>query len=141
MKQRTLVIIKPDAYESKHFGEIISIIERNRLEIVEGKVIKLSREEAEKFYEEHRGKPFYEGLVEFMSSGRAFAMVVEGENAVESVRKIIGATDPKKAEVGTVRYIYGSEMPKNAIHASDSPKSARREITFFFGEDKADVED
>lgn len=134
MVERTLVIIKPDACKNGHIGEIISFFEKNRLKIRAMKLIEMDKTTAEKFYEEHKGKDFFEGLVEFMTSGPVVIMVIEGENVIGVVRKMIGATDPKKAEPGTIRYMYGSGLPSNAIHASADIPSAKREVAFFFPE-------
>jgi len=131
---RTLVIIKPDIVGSGKIGEIISILEKNRLRIVAMRMEKLTVERAKEFYREHEGKDFFERLIDFMTSGYCIPMVVESEgDTVEMVREIIGNTDPSKAKPGTIRYMYGTNLPMNAIHASDSPDSAKREISFFFG--------
>ncbi|ENN96302.1 nucleoside diphosphate kinase [Methanocaldococcus villosus KIN24-T80] len=132
--ERTLVIIKPDAVRRKLIGRIIQRIEDKGLEIIAMKMLKLSREEAEEFYKEHIGKEFYESLVNFMSSGRIVAMVVEGENAISVIRKLIGKTDPYEADPGTIRGDFALKLPENVIHASDSKASAEREIKFFFKE-------
>ncbi len=134
MVEKTLVIIKPDAYQKNVIGEIISTLEKNRLKIIAIRSLRLSKEQAEEFYNEHKDKDFFERLVEFMTSDTCIPMVVEGENAIENVRDILGNTDPSRAKPGTLRYIYGTNLPMNAIHASDSLLSARREIKFFFPE-------
>ncbi len=130
--QRTLTIIKPDAVEAGHVGEIIKVLESHRFKIVAARLVKLAKEEAEGFYAVHRGKPFFESLTTFMSSGRALPMVLEGENAIARLREVMGATDPAKAASGTLRKLYGTNVERNAIHGSDAPETAAFEIAFFF---------
>ncbi len=132
--EKTLVIIKPDAVKSKHIGDIISRFEKEDFNILGIKMLKLTKDEAENFYYVHRGKDFFEGLVNFMTSDRCVPMVLEGENAIKKVREIIGATDSRKAAPGTIRAQFGTDNSKNAVHASDSEESARFEINFFFPE-------
>jgi nucleoside-diphosphate kinase len=132
--ERTLVIVKPDAVGKNAVGDIVRIFQENGLKLVAIKMVKLTKEQAKKFYIVHKDKPFYEELTDFMSSGPCVPMVLEGENAIEKVRKIIGATDPAKAEEGTIRKKYGSDVGRNAVHASDSKESANYEIPFFFSE-------
>ncbi|WP_456419978.1 nucleoside-diphosphate kinase [Methanocaldococcus infernus] len=133
--ERTLVIIKPDAVRRKLIGKIIERIENKNLDIVKMKMVKLTKEEAEEFYKEHKGKEFYNSLVEFMTSGRIVVMVIEGENCINIIRKLIGKTDPAEAEPGTIRGDFALKLPENVVHASDSKESAEREIKFFFGEE------
>ena len=130
--ERTLVIIKPDAVQAGHIGEIISVYERAGLRIEYAHMAQLSVERASAFYAEHKGKDFYDGLIEFMTSGRCLILVVAGENAVARVRHLNGATDPREAAEGTIRARFGSELPRNAVHASESLAAAEREIAFFF---------
>lgn len=132
MKERTLLIIKPDAVRKRVVGRIISLVEENGFEIKGILMKKFSQEEAENFYAVHRGKPFYEGLVEFITSGPVIGLLLEKEKAIEDLRKLVGATDPKKALPRTVRALYGTNIRENAVHASDSPESAVYEIPFFF---------
>jgi len=132
--ERTLVLIKPDAMERKLMGEIISIYEKKGFHISALKIVKPSRELAEEHYAEHKGKPFYERLVNFIIRGEVCAMVIEGENVIEAVRKINGATDPLNAEPGTIRGRYALSKSENAVHASDSIQSAEREIKIWFPE-------
>ncbi len=132
MKEQTLSIIKPDATEKNHIGAIISYLEKASLRVVAAKMLHLTKEEAGKFYEIHKGKPFYDELCEFMSSGRIVAMVLEGKNAVEQNRKVMGNTDPKKADAGTIRKDFAEEIGRNAVHGSDSKENAVKEISFFF---------
>jgi len=132
MAERTFVIIKPDAIRRGLMGEIISHIERKGLKIVAMRMIHMSRQQAEKLYEPHKGKSFYSGLVEFMTSSPCVVMIVEGPDAVNQIRKMIGATDGKEAEPGTIRFKYGLSKRYNLIHASDSPESFQRESRIFF---------
>jgi len=130
--ERTLTIIKPDAVEAGHVGDIVKIFEANHFKIVIARMVNLSRKEAEGFYAVHRGKPFFESLAAFMSSGRALVMVLEGENAIARLREVMGATDPAKAAPGTIRKHYGTTLERNAVHGSDSPEAAAFEIAYFF---------
>ncbi len=134
MAERTFVMIKPDAVKKNLIGAIVKRIEDSGLKLVAAKLINIKESQARKLYEEHEGKEFYEGLVEFALSGPAFPMVVQGNDAVKRIRNLIGATNPKKAEPGTIRYDFGrdQELPANIIHASDSTTSAAREIPIFF---------
>lgn len=125
-------MIKPDAVARGRTGAIISRIEAADLRIVALKMWQLTPGQAHAFYGEHRGKPFYEGLIRFMTEGPLVAMVLEGENAVERWRSLMGATDPHQAAPGTLRQQFGSELPRNAVHGSDSPESAEREMRYFF---------
>ena len=117
---------------ARNIGNIIARIEHEGLKISGLKMMHLSRPQAEGFYAEHKGKPFFDGLIEFMTSGPMCALVLTGENAIEKNREIMGATDPSKAAEGTLRALYACSMTQNAVHGSDSPKSAQREIGFFF---------
>jgi nucleoside-diphosphate kinase len=137
MIERTLAIIKPDAVERGFIGNIISRIERKGFRIVKMKSMVFSRECAERFYEEHKGKPFYEGLINFMSGRQVIVMILERENAVKILRKLVGSTDPAEAAPGTIRGDIGLGLPANSIHASDSVHSASREISILFGEEEA----
>lgn len=130
--ERTLILIKPDGVQRKLIGEIISFYERKNLNIVELKMLSVDRQTAERHYEEHRGMPYFEKLVDFITSGRLCALVIEGENAVEIVRKINGDKDPLKSELGSIRGTYTSEKTMNLVHASDSKESAEREIKIWF---------
>jgi len=128
----TLSIVKPNAVKTGKTGPILAMINEGGFEIVAMKMLRMVREQAESFYEVHRGKPFYESLVEFMTSGPVFVMMLRHENAVEEFRKLIGATDPLKAEPGTIRKLYAVSVQMNAIHGSDSDENAVRESDFFF---------
>ncbi len=129
----TFAMIKPRAVKEQHIGEIIKQIEKADLKIAALKMTRLSEEQAKAFYKEHEGKPFFAGLIEKMTSGPVVAMVISSQDdTVKKVRTIIGATNPAKAEQGTIRSLYGKDITENAIHSSDSPESATREIQFFF---------
>ena len=130
--QRTLSIIKPDAVKKNVIGEIISRFESNGLKLVAAKLIHLNDELASGFYAEHEGRPFFEDLKKFMTSGPVFVQVLEGENAISLNRELMGNTDPKQAAPGTIRADYANSIDANAVHGSDSPESAAREINYFF---------
>jgi len=130
---RTLLIVKPDATERNLIGHVVSRLEKARFKIVEMRMVRLTPEQARKFYAVHEGKPFLDGLVEFMCSGPVVPMALEKENAVEDLRALIGATNPAKAACGTLRYEIGCDIEKNSVHASDSDENAKKEIGFFFG--------
>jgi len=132
--QRTLSIIKPDAVAKNVIGEIISRFETNDLKIVAAKLITLTDSDAGGFYAEHEGKPFYNDLIAFMTSGPVFIQVLEGEDAIAKNRELMGNTDPSKADVGTIRADFAQTIDANAVHGSDSEKSANREIAFFFSD-------
>jgi len=134
--ERTLSILKPDATTRNITGAINAMIEEAGLRIIAQKRIKLSRARAEEFYAEHQGKPFFEGLVSFMSSAPVVVQVLEGEDAVMRYRTIAGATNPANAVEGTIRNIFGIGMPNNTVHSSDSVESANREIAFYFSNDE-----
>jgi len=134
LRERTFVMLKPDAVKRKLIGRIIQRFEDKGLEIVKMKMLKMSRELAEKLYEEHKGKEFFERLIDFTISGRVVVMVIEGERAISVVRKMVGKTNPLEAEMGTIRGDFGYSTPDNLVHASDSEESAKREIQLFFGE-------
>jgi nucleoside-diphosphate kinase len=130
--ERTLTIIKPDAVAAGHIGDIIKMFESNQLTIKAACLVNLTRKEAEGFYAVHRGKGFFESLTTFMSSGPALPMVLEGENAIARLRKLMGATNPANAEEGTIRKLYAQDIEHNAIHGSDAPETAAFEIAYFF---------
>ena len=131
--QRTLSIIKPNAVKKNKIGLIIALLEEAKLKVVEVKMITLSVERAESFYSEHKGKPFFNELIAFMTSGPLVIMALEGEDAINTNRKIMGATNPAEAPEGTIRAKYGDGMTENAVHGSDGLESASRELKFFFG--------
>jgi nucleoside-diphosphate kinase len=130
--ERTLTIVKPDAMAAGHAGDIIKLYEANKLKIVAARLVNLSKSEAEGFYAVHRGKPFFASLTEFMSSGPALVMVLEGENAISRLREVMGATNPANAALGTIRKLYASNIERNAVHGSDAPETAAYEIGYFF---------
>ena len=130
--ERTLSIIKPDAVGKNIIGKIISRFEDNGLNLVAGKLIHLSDKEASGFYAEHDGKPFFSDLKKFMTSGPVFVQVLEGENAVQKNRELMGSTNPKEAASGTIRADFAMSIDANAVHGSDSIESAKREIEYFF---------
>ena len=132
MIEKTLSIIKPDATSRNVVGEIISRFEKNGLKVVAAKMIKLSREQAGGFYAEHEGKPFYNNLIDYMTSAPVLVQVLEGYGAVALNRKLMGATNPKEAEPGTIRADFAESIDANAVHGSDSLQSAAREISYFF---------
>ena len=132
MKERTLSIIKPDGVSRHVIGEIIQRIERVGLNIVAMKMIKMTLTEAKGFYKVHEGKPFYENLTHFMSSGPCVVMVLEGDDAIARYRELMGATDYTKAEEGTIRREFATDIEKNVVHGSDSESSADFEINYFF---------
>ena len=130
--EQTLSIIKPDAVERNLVSEIKSFFEKNNLKIIKIKKVKISKEEASEFYKVHQTKPFYGELCNYLSSGPIVVMILEGENVVSKNRQLMGATDPKKAEDGTLRKMYGLSIDKNSVHGSDSVENAKVEINFFF---------
>jgi nucleoside-diphosphate kinase len=130
--ERTLSIIKPDATSRNLMGKIIGRFEENGLKIVAGKLIHMDEAKAGGFYAEHKERPFFPNLVEYMISAPVFVQVLEGENAVLKNRELMGATDPLKAEEGTLRKMYGISIDKNSVHGSDSVENAKIEINFFF---------
>ena len=130
--ERTLSIIKPDAVERELETKIKKIFLDNKLNIVDSKKIQISKEEAEKFYKVHQTKPFYEKLCSYLSSGPIIAIILDGENAIQKNRDLMGATNPKKAKDGTIRKLYGISIDKNSVHGSDSSENAKAEIGFFF---------
>ena len=132
MIQQTLSIIKPDAVERNLTENIKKKFLENKLKIIKIKKIQITKEEASEFYKIHQSKPFYEKLCNYLSSGPIVVMILEGENAIQENRRIMGATDPKNAEEGTIRKQYGISIDKNSVHGSDSPDNAKKEIDFFF---------
>ncbi len=132
--ERTLAIIKPDGVKRGLIGEVISRMEREGLMIVALKMIWMTKEEAKGFYKVHAGKPFYESVTDFMSSGPCVVMVLEAKRAIDTYRKLMGATDYKEAAEGTLRRDYATDIEKNVVHGSDSPQSAAFEVAYFFNE-------
>ncbi|HKI73343.1 MAG TPA: nucleoside-diphosphate kinase [Pseudomonadales bacterium] len=134
--ERTLSIIKPDAVEKNVIGEIISRFEQSGLRVVAARMAQLTTAQAEGFYAEHEGKPFFEKLVQYMTSGPVVVQVLEGDNAIAKNRELMGATNPKDAAPGTIRADFAESIDANAVHGSDSPTSAKREIDYFFNADQ-----
>jgi nucleoside-diphosphate kinase len=130
--ERTLTIIKPDAVEAGHMGDIIKILEAHHFKIVAARLMNLTERQAEGFYAVHRARPFFDSLTTFMSSGRALVMVLEAENAIARLREVMGSTDPAKAAPGTIRKLYASSIEHNCVHGSDATETATFEISYFF---------
>tara|TARA_B100001248_G_scaffold241634_1_gene208511 strand:- start:227 stop:652 length:426 start_codon:yes stop_codon:yes gene_type:complete len=133
-KEQTLSIIKPDATSRNITGQVNALIEKSGLKIIGQKRIKLTKETAGKFYEVHKDRPFFQDLVSFMVSGPVIVQVLQGNNAVALYRKVMGATNPKEAEVGTIRKEFALSIEANSVHGSDSIENAKKEISFFFSE-------
>jgi nucleoside-diphosphate kinase len=132
MTERTLLIIKPDAVEKRLIGEIIHRVENAGFHVVNIRMISLEKQDAEDFYNLHRGKPFFEPLIAFMISGPCVPMIIEGAGAINGIRELVGSTDPKDAAAGTIRKDFATNGRRNAVHASDSLENADKEISFFF---------
>lgn len=136
MIQKTYVMLKPDAVGRRLMGKIIFRFEEKGLKIVAMKLRMIPEELAKEHYGEHKDKPFFEGLIEYITSGPVLTMVIEGDEAITVIRKMVGATNPQEADVGTIRGDFGMDTGRNIIHASDAPESAEREINLFFDEDE-----
>ena len=134
MIERTLSIIKPDAVERNLENKIKLFFEKNNLKIIKSKKVRVSKEESSEFYKVHQTKPFFDDLCNYLSSGPIVVMILEGENVVSQNRQLMGATDPLKAEEGTLRKMYGLSIDKNSVHGSDSLENSKKEINFFFNE-------
>ena len=134
--QKTLSIIKPDAVKAGHADAINSMIESSGLKILEKKELTLTKEQAQEFYSVHSDKPFYNELCEFMTSGSIIVQMLEGDNAIERYREVMGATNPENAEEGTIRKQFALNVQENSVHGSDSPENAKIEIEFFFSENE-----
>lgn len=134
MIERTLSIIKPDAFAKGHTGEILSRFEKAGLALAAMKTKRLTEEEARRFYVVHKDRPFYDELVAYMTSGPVLLAVLEGDNAVSRNRELMGATNPKEAAIGTIRKDFGTDLSANAVHGSDSLENAQNEVQFFFAE-------
>ncbi|MGL4849624.1 MAG: nucleoside-diphosphate kinase [Clostridium sp.] len=130
--ERSLILIKPDGVEKKVIGKIISIYEKENLEIKELKLLRASEDIAKKHYEEHKEKPFFNDLIQFITRNPICAMIIEGEDAIKKVRELNGDTNPSKAKEGTIRNLYGDSIGENCVHSSDSVESAEREIKIWF---------
>ena len=136
MIQKSFVMMKPDAVQRRLMGKILSRFEDKGLKIVAVKLIQIDEDLAKTHYGEHAEKPFFPSLVEYITSSPALAMVIEGEEAITTIRKLVGATNPLEADLGTIRGDYGMDTGRNIIHASDAPESAKREIALFFDEEE-----
>lgn len=132
-EMKTLLMVKPDMVRNAVYGEIIAFVLRNRFNVTSLKMLRLDRESAERFYEIHKGKEFFPSLVDYVTSGPVVAMEIEGDDVIRRLRAFVGATDPSKAEPGTIRYMYGISIQSNAVHASDAPESAKKELAIVFG--------
>ena len=132
MKEKSLLLIKPNAVRNKHIGHIITILEENNFHFCALKIFRFNRELAEHFYAEHKGKSFFEKLLNFMMSDFIVAIIVQKDNAVQELRDLIGDVNPEKRKPGTIRYLYAEGITENAVHASDSIDSAKREIGIIF---------
>jgi nucleoside-diphosphate kinase len=130
----TLAIIKPDAIQAGNAGKVLAHLEAQGFKVRAARLVRLSQTQAEAFYAVHSGRPFFRSLVTFMTSGPALPLALERDNAVAYLREVIGATDPAEAKPGTIRKLYAQSKERNAIHASDSPENAAREVAFFFPE-------
>ncbi len=133
--ERTISIIKPDAVGKNVIGQIYDRFEKAGLQIVAAKMVQLSQEQAQGFYEVHKERPFYNDLVSFMTSGPVMVQVLEGEDAIAKNREVMGATNPAEADAGTIRADFAASIDENAVHGSDAPETAAHEIKFFFGDD------
>lgn len=134
MKQRTFTMLKPDAVKRRLTGEILTRFEKRGLKVIAAKTLMISEDLAKTHYGEHSDKPFFNDLISYITSGPVFAMVLEGDDVISLVRKMVGATNPKEADIGTIRGDYGIDTGRNIAHASDSEESAQREINLFFDE-------
>jgi nucleoside-diphosphate kinase len=132
MVERTLSIVKPDAVSAGQAGEILAMIEKAGFRVLAMRMLRLRKEQAEEFYAVHKGKPFYESLVRFMTEGPVIVMALEREDAIAKLREVMGATDPAKAAEGTIRKRFGANIERNCIHGSDAPETAQFELRFFF---------
>ena len=134
--ERTFSIIKPDAVANNHIGEIYARFEKSGLKIIASKMLHLDRDQAEGFYAVHKERPFFNDLVDFMISGPVMVQVLEGEDAILTNRTVMGATNPKEADAGTIRADFASSIDENAVHGSDAPETAAEEIAYFFTDDE-----
>ncbi len=130
---KTLLMVKPDTVRNADYGDIIAFVLKNRFDVTSLKMLRLDRASAEDFYGVHKGKEFFPSLVDYITSGPVVAMEIEGEDVIGRLRAFVGATDPTKAEPGTIRYMYGISLQSNGVHASDSPESAKKELAIVFG--------
>lgn len=133
--EKTFIMIKPEAVRGSKQGEIMDLLLKNRFRMARMKQFRFDEEDARRFYAVHEGKPFFEELVAYITSGPVIGMELEGENSVELLRKLVGATNPAEASPGTIRYMYGTDLQRNAVHASDSRESAEKELAIVFPDD------
>ncbi len=129
----TLLMIKPDIVADGRYGEVLAFVLKNRFEVKSLRMVHMDRSRAEDFYGVHKGKEFFEALIEYITSGPVVAIEIVGEDIIPRIRAFVGATDPAKAEPGTIRYMYGNSIQNNAVHASDAPESAKKELAIVFG--------
>ena len=134
MQERTLAIIKPDGVSRKLIGAVLSRLEQESLQIAALKMIRMTKEQAKGFYKVHEGKPFFESVTDFMSSGACVVMILKGDDVIRRYRKVMGATNPTEAEEGTIRRQYATDIEKNVVHGSDAPETAVFEISYFFNQ-------
>jgi len=132
--ERTLSIVKPDCLKENHIGEVLTTFEQNGLKVIGCKMLHMTKEQAEHFYAVHSARPFFDELVEFMSSGPILVSCLEGDNAIQKNRELMGATNPKEAQEGTIRKRFGTDIGNNAVHGSDAEETAKEEVAFFFNE-------
>ncbi len=132
---KTLIMIKPEAVENGNTGEIIDFLIKNRFSIRQIKYLRFDRDRGKQFYQVHRDRDFFEDLIEYITSGPVVGIELEKENAVSLLRELVGATDPAESRPGTIRYMYGTSLQRNAVHASDSPESAEKELAIVFSEE------
>lgn len=130
----TLLMIKPEIVAGGQYGEVLAFVLKNRFEVKNLRMVHMDRERAEDFYGVHKGKGFFEELIKYITSGPVVAIEIVGEDIIPRIRAFVGATDPTKAEPGTVRYMYGKSLQNNAVHASDAPESAKKELAIVFGD-------
>jgi nucleoside-diphosphate kinase len=130
----TLLMIKPDIVANGQYGEILAFILKNRFEVTNLRMVRINNARAEEFYAVHKGKEFFEALIEYITSGPVIAIEIVGEEIIPRIRAFVGATDPAKAEPGTIRHMYGISIQHNAVHASDAPESAKKELAIVFGD-------
>jgi nucleoside-diphosphate kinase len=133
--EKTFMMIKPEAVKARRQGAIIDLLLKNRFEITSMKQFSFDGARARRFYAMHEGKPFFEDLVAYITSGEVIGIELEREGAIKALRRLVGATDPADADIGTIRYMFGTDLQRNAVHASDSPESAEKELAIVFGED------
>lgn len=130
---KTLLMIKPDTVEQGHYPEILGMVLRNRFKVTGLRMLTMTQEQAERFYEVHKQREFFAALVDYITSGPVVAVEVDGDDIITRIRRFIGVTDPAKAEPGTIRFMFGASLQNNAVHGSDSPEAAKKELAIVFG--------